>query len=71
MSGPALRPTARFENGRWRAEIEIQDLWGGSNVYRGEVAASEGEALARARRLISTVSAQEPVTFEVVPPVWR
>jgi hypothetical protein len=73
MSGHShtLRPTARFDNGRWRAEVAILHPWGDESVYRGGVAASEGEALALAQRLISTVSAEEPVTMEVVPPAWR
>jgi hypothetical protein len=62
---------AILANGRWRAEVAILHPWGDESVYRGGVAASEGEALALARRLISTASAQEPVMFEVVPPAWR
>jgi hypothetical protein len=72
MSGPALRPrVARLDDGRWRAEVAVLHPWGDENVYRGGVAASEAEALALAQRLISTASAAEPVTIEVVPPAWR
>jgi hypothetical protein len=72
MSGPALMPrVARLENGRYRAEVAILHPWGGENVFLGGVAASHAEALALARRLISTASVEEPVTIEVVPPAWR
>jgi hypothetical protein len=75
MSGPghtALKPrVARLDNGRYRAEVAILHPWGDESVYRGGVAASEGEALEAARRLVAAATVEEPVTMEVVPPAWR
>jgi hypothetical protein len=71
MSGPALRPrVARLDNGRWRAEVAILHPWGDESVYRGGVAASEGEALEAARRLIVAAAVEEPVEIEL-PPAWK
>jgi hypothetical protein len=71
MSGPALRPrVARLDNGRWRAEVAILHPWGDESVYRGGVAASEGEALEAARRLVAAATA-EPVPICEVPAAWK
>jgi hypothetical protein len=73
MSGPGhtLRPrVARLEDGRYRAEVVIRHPWGDESVYRGGVAASEGEALALTRRLISKALAVEPTMLEL-PPAWK
>jgi hypothetical protein len=73
MSGHShtLRPTARFENGRWRAEVVIADRWGGENVFLGGVAASHDAALALARRLVAAASAVEEPTMLKLPPAWK
>jgi hypothetical protein len=72
MTDLRLIPRAtKIEGGRWRPEVLVCDSWGGENVFLGGGVATHAEALEAARRLISTVSVAEPVTFEVVPPAWR
>jgi hypothetical protein len=61
---------ARLVDGKWRAEVVIDPRGWGENVYRGGVAASEGEALEIARRLAAAALVQEPAVFETPAP-WR
>jgi hypothetical protein len=73
MSGPghALRPrVARLEDGRFRAEVVIADLWGTEDVFRGGVAATEAAAFEAAARLVATALVVEEPAFETPPP-WK
>jgi hypothetical protein len=71
MSGPALKPrVARLENG-WRPEVVIADLWGNESVFCGHTAPTHAEALALARRLISTATVEEPPVEVEVREAWR
>jgi hypothetical protein len=71
MTALRLIPRAtRIEGGRWRPEVLIAHASGDQSVFCGHTAASHAEALALARRLISTASVEEPTMLEL-PPAWR
>jgi hypothetical protein len=61
---------ARLVDGKWRAEVVIDPMGWGENVYRGGLAASEGEALEIARRLVAAATVELPVEMEL-PAAWK
>jgi hypothetical protein len=71
MTDLRLVPRAtKIEGGRWRPEVLVYDSWGGENVFRGGLAASQDAALEAAQRLI-VAAAVEPVTRVELPPAWK
>jgi hypothetical protein len=71
MTDLRLVPRAtKIEGGRWRPEVLVCDSWGGESVFLGGVAASHGEALEAAQRLIEAASV-EPVSIFEVPLPWK